>query len=214
MGRKNEVSNDVSRGSGIAIDCAEGDARNTDESYDLSVSGAHNDSGIEGLDGVIDLGSDEETVVGTVSVGGVRDDETVNGEGGAGDRDLGDATTLGDGTLGDRALGDGDNVGVSTDGTESDGADGTDSSLELVSVTDVSVKLVKLDTVASVGRTIGGPGGDGAGTERDDGVETEGCAGVEGVRTRGPRRGTDGGDSGLDGVRLDTTDSGSGTNSA
>lgn len=80
-------------------------------------------------------------------------------------------------------------------------------------MTDVSVRLVKLDTVASVGSMSGMPGGDGPGIERDDGVETEGGSGVEGVGTRGPRRGSGAGDNALEGVRLDTVDSGSAINS-
>ena len=50
VGRKNDVSNDVSRGSGIAILGAVGEARKIEESYERSVSAAQSDSGIEGLE--------------------------------------------------------------------------------------------------------------------------------------------------------------------
>lgn len=52
LGRKNDVSNDVSAPSGSARDWTDGDARKSDDSYDRSVSIPHIDSGMPGLDGV------------------------------------------------------------------------------------------------------------------------------------------------------------------
>ena len=62
MGRKKEVSNEMSGPSGKAIDCTEGEARRIDDSYVSSVSGAHRDSRIEGLEGARELAVRREVV--------------------------------------------------------------------------------------------------------------------------------------------------------
>lgn len=65
VGRKIDVSNEVSKPSGMAILGAVGEARKIEESYERSVSAAHSDSGIDGLER---LGC--STVEGTVSEDG------------------------------------------------------------------------------------------------------------------------------------------------
>ena len=65
VGRRNEVSNEVSKPSGIAMLGAVGEALKIEESYERSVSAAHKDSGIDGLER---LGC--STVEGTVSEDG------------------------------------------------------------------------------------------------------------------------------------------------
>jgi hypothetical protein len=55
VGRKKEVLNEMTGPSGKAIDCTEGEARRIDDSYVSSVSGAHRDSRIEGLEGAREL---------------------------------------------------------------------------------------------------------------------------------------------------------------
>lgn len=65
VGLMNEVSNDRSTPSGMAMLGVDGEARKTEESYDRSVSAAHNDSGMDGLDMV-----GCSTVEGTVSEDG------------------------------------------------------------------------------------------------------------------------------------------------
>ena len=52
LGRRKEVSNDVSGPSGRACDAIEGDARRRDDSYDWSDSAPQADSGMARLDGV------------------------------------------------------------------------------------------------------------------------------------------------------------------
>ena len=66
LGRRPEVSKELSGSSGIACDAIDGDARRREVSYDSSVSAPHADSGIAGLEGVSESGSD--TVDGTEGV--------------------------------------------------------------------------------------------------------------------------------------------------
>lgn len=64
LGRRKDVSKEVSGPSGRACEAIEGDARRSEDSYDWSDSAPHADSGMAGLDGV----SGCEIVDGTVGV--------------------------------------------------------------------------------------------------------------------------------------------------
>jgi hypothetical protein len=108
VGRKKDVSNEISGPSGKAIDCTEGEAPRIDDSYVSSVSGAHRDSRIEGLegtrgglaerrDGVIVLGVDSVTDV--VVVGSVPRERIGEGPGKGG----GTAYTGREGAAADRS---------------------------------------------------------------------------------------------------------------
>lgn len=92
LGRKNDVSKEVSRPSGSANDCTEGDARNSEDSYDSSDSAPQIDSGIAGLEGVGGCSTVDGTV-GVTKLDGVGEtdvsvgDETVDTEGKVSGRD-------------------------------------------------------------------------------------------------------------------------------
>ena len=131
LGRRNDVSKDVSAPSGSASDCTDGDARKSDDSYDSSVSTPHRDSGIPGLDGVGGCSIVDGTVGVSRSVGvGVIDDsvgvDTVETEGNdpRGDSVVGIGEGPGIDTSGDSSsdgTGEGDRIGSSTgDGASSD----------------------------------------------------------------------------------------------
>jgi hypothetical protein len=103
VGRKNDVSNEISGPSGKAMDCTEGEARKTDDPYGSSVLAAHRDSRIDRLRGTcvrvlrVDSATDESNdVIGSVS--GVAIGEGPGKGSGADLRDLGDETGKSEGT--------------------------------------------------------------------------------------------------------------------
>lgn len=97
VGRKKDVSNEISGPSGKAMDCTEGEARKIDDSYVSSVSAAHRDSWIMGLegtrrDGVMVLGVDSVTDVDVVGNSGVPIREGPGKDGGTADTGRGGAS--------------------------------------------------------------------------------------------------------------------------
>ena len=98
VGRKIDVSNEMSWGSGKDMDCTEGEAAKIDGSWVSSVLGAHRDSRIEGLgdtrgltgsgDGVRVLGVDSVTDDSSDVVGSVSGERMGEGPGKGGGTDL------------------------------------------------------------------------------------------------------------------------------
>ena len=70
VGHKTDVSKDISGPSGGATDWTEGDARSIDDSNEISVSGGHSDSRMEGLRGTSGGGMTK-----LIGLGGVGDTE-------------------------------------------------------------------------------------------------------------------------------------------
>lgn len=137
LGRRNDVSKDVSAPSGSASDWTDGDARRSEDSYDSSVSTPQRDSGTPGLDGVCGCSIVDGTEGVSRSVGvGVIDDsvgvDTVETDGNDPRGDsvvgIGDGPgidTSGDSSSSDSREGEGDGIGSSAgDGTSSVSCDG------------------------------------------------------------------------------------------